>query len=112
MKLPMDAEGGDDNDLITEYFSILVEDAKHRHMLCDEFYFISDDALRVFKRFQSIREDLEFPGCRLEQAYLIWRQTPRATLHSLLSANGFELPDDFIQTGPISFFYSTDDDED
>jgi hypothetical protein len=45
MQLPMDAEGGDDNDLITEYFSRLFDDADERGLLCDEFYYISDDAL-------------------------------------------------------------------
>ena len=102
LTLPMDAEGGDNIDLTACFFNALVEDARKRDLLCDEYYFLSDSALRTFKRFQCINPDLKFPGYRVEQAYLIWRQTSRAVLRLLLEANGAKLPPDFIQTGPFT----------
>ena len=98
----MDYQGGDNIDLIETFFDALVTDAKQRELLCDEYYFVSDSALRTFKRFQCINPDLEFPGYRIEQAHLIWRQTSRAVLRWLLEANGATLPPDLIQTGPFT----------
>ncbi len=102
LTLPMDYEGGDDIDLVAALFYALGEDAKERGLLCDEYYYLSDSALRMFKRFQCIDPNLEFPGYRVEQAYLIWRQTSRAVLRLLLDANGATLPPDLIQTGPLT----------
>jgi hypothetical protein len=98
----MDAEGGEKIDLLTALFGSLIADAKQRHLLTDEYYYLSDDVLETFKAFQSIPRQLAFPGSRLEQAFLIWRQTPRCTLNALLQANGFSLPDDFIQYGSLA----------
>lgn len=102
LTLPMDNEGGDNIDLAAALFNALGEDAKERGLLCDEYYYLSDSALRMFKRFQCIDPDLEFPGYGVEQAYLIWRQTSRAVLRVLLEANGATLPPDLIQTGPFT----------
>jgi hypothetical protein len=93
----MDAEGGDNIDLTACFFNALAEDARTRELLCDEYYFLSDSALCTFKRFQCINLDLDFPGYRIEQAYLIWRQTSRSVLRLLLEANGATLPPDLIQ---------------
>jgi hypothetical protein len=102
LTLPMDYEGGDSTDLVAALFNALSEDAKTRRLLCDEYYYLSDSALRTFKRFQCIDPDLEFPGYRVEQAYMIWRQTSRAVLRLLLEACGATLPRDLIQTGPFT----------
>ena len=102
LNLPMDAEGGDNIDLTAAFFYALGEDARQRELLCDHYYFISDYALDTFKRFQCINQELEFPGYRVEQAYLIWRQTSRPVLRCLLEANGATLPPDLIQTGPFT----------
>lgn len=100
---PMDAEGGENIERMVELLGCLASDAQERGILCDKYYYLSDQYLRTCKRFQGISEGTEFPGTRLEQAYWIWRQTPREMLRALLSANGFELPEDFIQTGPINW---------
>lgn len=102
LDLPMDAQGGENIDLLTRFFGALISDAKRRNMLNDEYYYLSDEVLMKFKAFQSISVDLTFPGSRLEQAFLIWRQTPRRTLSAMLQALGYSLPDNFIQTGPFS----------
>lgn len=104
LTLPMDAQGGDNLDLTAAFFYALGRDARERELLCDEYYFISDYALATFKHFQCIEPDLEFSGHRVEQAYLIWRQTSRAVLRSLLEANGATLPSDLIQIGSVTIF--------
>ena len=98
----MDAQGGENIEMLMGFFGALISDAKRRNMLSDEYYYLSDEVLMKFKAFQSISRNLIFPGSRLEQAFLIWRQTPRRTLSAILQAMGFSLPDDFIQTGPFS----------
>ncbi len=100
--LPMDAQGGENIELLMGFFSALMSDAKRRSLLNDQYYYLSDEVLIKFKAFQSISRDLPFPGTRLEQAYLIWRQTPRRTLGAFLQAMGFSLSDDFIQLGTFS----------
>lgn len=108
LDLPMDAEGGEDIELLWSYFCLLIEDAKRRSLLRDDFYYFTDQLLAKFKLFQSLDYDLVFPGTRLEQAALIWRQTPRCTMNAILEANGFPpVPRDFIQTGPIAVGYTS-----
>jgi hypothetical protein len=102
LNLPMDAEGGENIDLMIALFRTLLEDAVERELLCDRYYFVGDEVLRTFKRFQTIPKHRQFPGTRLEQAYLIWRQTPPVVLPALLRANGLELPDDFLQLGTMT----------
>jgi hypothetical protein len=106
LELPMDAEGGENIDLLIAFFSILLSDAKHRHLLRDDFYYLSDQVLQVFKMLQGFAPTTHFPGNRLEQAFLIWRQTPRNTFKAILGAIGIVPPEDFIQTGA---FTSLDD---
>jgi hypothetical protein len=64
----------------------LATDAKERGILRDDFYFISDDALGRFKMFQGFDYFTLFPGCRIEQAFLIWAQCPLKTLQAVVSA--------------------------
>jgi hypothetical protein len=108
LQAPMDLQGGEKIDLMMEAYELLLVNAKKRGTLCDDFYFVGDQMLNSFKKLQGFESNIVFPGCRLEQAFLIWRQTPRHTLHALLQANGFELSQDFVQTGPTYSFYITD----
>ncbi|WP_198516538.1 hypothetical protein [Herbaspirillum huttiense] len=102
----MDAEGGENIDLLTGLLGALVVDAKTRKIFRDEFYFFDARALRVFKKIQGISEQARFPGCSLEQAYLIWNQTPREMLQAMLRSFGVAIPDDYVQTDEITFFES------
>ena len=95
--LPMDAEDGEKIELALAFLTYLIEDAKKQKLLRDDFYYFSDQALITFKKFQTIDADLKFPGLRIEQAQLIWDQTPRCMMEAILNANGFDLPKDFIQ---------------
>lgn len=103
LELPMDAQGGENIERMIELLGYLVSDAQERGMLCDQYYFLSDQYLNTCKNFQGIDNGTHFPGTRLEQAYWIWRQTPRQVLRAILSANGMELPPDFVQRGPITW---------
>jgi len=105
LDLPMDAEGGEDIELLNEFFWRLLGDARERNLLRDDFYFLSDRALQTFKLAQGFDPGTPFPGMRLEQAYLIWRQTPRGVLNAILSTNGFALPSNFIQQGELTVWF-------
>jgi len=103
LDLPMDAQGGEKIDLMTCYFYLLLADARERGLLCDRFYFLSDGVLQTFKRFQEY-DSVIFPGTRVEQAYLIWRQGSRRVRDAILRANGCALPENFILTNGITLF--------
>ncbi|ACT08996.1 conserved hypothetical protein [Dickeya chrysanthemi Ech1591] len=101
LQQPMDAECGENIEQTVELLGHLAADAFERGVLSDKYYFLSDKYIEICKKFQGIEEEVQFPGTRLEQVYWIWRQTPRGMLKALLSANGFELPSEFAQLGPI-----------
>lgn len=106
LTLPMDAEGGEKIEILTVYFWLLLSDAKSRCLLRDDFYYLSDQVLQKFKLFQDFPPATPFSGNRLEQAFLIWRQTPRNMLDAVLRANEFILPREFIQSGELIVFYT------
>jgi hypothetical protein len=83
---------------------LLLSDAKERQTLSDNFYYFSDEVLAKFKMLQGFEPMTCFPGNRLEQAFLIWKQTPRHLRDALLRANGITVPDNFIQLGNITVF--------
>jgi hypothetical protein len=99
----MDAEGAERIEVITELFGHLVLAERRHHLVADEYYNLSDRALSVFRKFQSISPELEIPGSRVEQAWRIWSQTPRSTLNALVQANGFELPPNHLESGPLAY---------
>lgn len=101
---PMDAEGGENIENMADLLGYLAADAQGRGLLSDKYYFLSDRYLETCRRFQGIDAGAKFPGVRLEQAYWIWRQSPREVLRALLSANGFTLPKNFVQIGPFALF--------
>lgn len=102
---PMDAQGGDNHDLIAHYFRILLEDANERGLLHSDFYFIHDRVLQTFKRLQGRRADSIIPGTPLQQAYLIWTHMPPAVLAALMKVNGIDpFPDDYIPLPGVTVF--------
>jgi len=105
LNLPMDTEGGEQIELLTAFYKALLIDARSRNVLRDDFYNFTDQLLQKFKLFQSIEPLLPFPGMRLEQAYLIWRQTSRGMLQAIFLANGFTLPHGCIQQGELTVFF-------
>lgn len=87
---PMDAEGGEKIELMMDLYGTLMSDAAERGILRDDYYFLSDNVLGRFKMFQGYDPYTPFPGTRLEQAYSIWRQTPKGMRDAILQANGIE----------------------
>jgi hypothetical protein len=85
----MDAEGGENIELLAALYAALRADAAARGLLRDDFYFFSDGTLETFKRFQGFGSEHTFPGTRLEQAELIWRGSPLQVMRAILEANGF-----------------------
>lgn len=67
---------------------MLVQNAQNRQLLYDDFYYLSDSVLAKFKMLQSFDPFSDFPGYRLEQAYLIWCQCPLQLLNAIAEANG------------------------
>lgn len=85
----MDAQGGEKIETMTALFGALLDDARKRNLLSDEFYYLSDSVLGTFKLFQGFHPLAAFPGYRLEQALTIWNQSPVQTRNAVLVANGF-----------------------
>ena len=88
LQLPMDAQGGEKIEIMTDLYGELCRDATERNLLRDDYYFLSDLVLSKFKMFQGFDPFIHFPGLCIEQAYLIWLQTPLNTKNALLVANG------------------------
>lgn len=85
---PMDSQGGEKIETLCALFGLLVQDAQNRQLLHDDFYYLSDSVLAKFKMLQGFDPFSDFPGYRLEQAYLIWCQCPLQLLNAIAEANG------------------------
>lgn len=88
LQLPMDAQGGEKIEIMTDLYGELCRDATERNLLRDDYYFLSDLILSKFKMFQGFDPFTPFPGHCIEQAHLIWRQTPINVKNAILEANG------------------------
>lgn len=77
---PLGAEGGDDQDEAAYLYGLLCDDARERGISEDEYYFISDDLLSLFVRFQGYEHFLEAlqlgQASRVRIAHEIWRSMP------------------------------------
>jgi len=83
LQQPMDAQGGEKIDMMERLYGALCEDARERGIMRDDLYFVGDTVLARFKMFQGFDPWTPFPGCRIEQAHLIWRQCPQHTLKAV-----------------------------
>jgi hypothetical protein len=101
---PMDAEGGEKIETLSWLYGVLERHARASGQLSDEFYFLSDSTLAIFRRLQGYEETADFPGCRLEQANFIWRVCPLNTLNAVLRANGMPERTEPLLPG-ITIFY-------
>jgi len=96
---PMDAQGGEKIETLCALFGLLVSDARERKVLCNELYYLSNKVLSKFKMLQGFDPFTEFPGFRLEQAHLIWLQSPLQLRNAILEANGLPILSDPIFPG-------------
>jgi len=72
-------------------YSILIDDAVERGLMCEDFYYLSDEILGFFKKMQGYDLDTHFPGSRIEQAFLIIAEPERQLRDVIAEANGFVL---------------------
>lgn len=82
----MDAQEGEKIETMLYLYKALVQDARERELLNDQYYFLSNEVLNAFKRFQGFDPAMQFPGFRLEQACDIWDECPQHTLKAVLKA--------------------------
>jgi hypothetical protein len=92
LSLPVDAQGGEKLATMERLYSILTDDAVERHLVREDFYFLSDELLASFKRMQGFDPKTFFPGSRIEQAYLILAECEQSMRHSMVEANGLSIP--------------------
>jgi len=89
LNMPMDGQGGEKIDIMEDLYGRLFVDGERRGLLDSNYYYLSDSVLAKFKMFQGFDWSTPFPGSRIEQAYLIWRQSPKGITDAILAANGF-----------------------
>jgi hypothetical protein len=85
MGKPMDAQGGEKIETMLNLYGTLLDDARTRGILRDDFYHLSDSTLRSFKKAQGFNSDQPFPGCRLEQAHAIWHACPQNLFEAMFT---------------------------
>lgn len=90
---PVDAQGGEKLASMERLYSILTDDAVERGLMRDEFYFLSDKILDLFKRMQGYEVSTYFPGSRIEQAYLILAEGEVGMRRAIAEANGVPMPE-------------------
>lgn len=89
LNLPMDEEGGEKIEILTELYGLLLNNAVARDIYYVGFYNLSETVLSKFKMFQGFEWNEKFSGEPLEQAISIWDQTPRSIVKALMEVNGF-----------------------
>lgn len=87
LHVPMDEQGGEKIEILTELYGLLLENAIDRNLLLREFYYLSESVLSRFKMLQGFEWDTEFDGEPLEQAFTIWNQAPLPIVKALMEAN-------------------------
>lgn len=88
LMMPVDAQGGEKLALMERLYSILTDDAVERHLTYERFYYLSDQLLNSFKRMQGFDPVTQFPGGRVEQAYLILAECEVGTRRAMAEASG------------------------
>ncbi|QPL47699.1 HNH endonuclease [Halomonas sp. A40-4] len=87
---PMDAQGGEKIEIMAGLYGDLLEHALRHGQLYEEFYYLSEKTLAVFKRLQGFEAASTIQGPRLQQACIIWQQSPLQIRNAILEANGFK----------------------
>jgi hypothetical protein len=106
--LPVDAQNGEKLHKMERLYSILTDDAVERGLMHEEFYFLSDEVLTCFKRMQGY-DGTNFPGARIEQAYLILAECAHGVRRSMLEANDAPMPDRPLLPGGMYLVFPEQD---
>jgi hypothetical protein len=97
--LPVDWQGGEKLAYMARLYSILVDDAVDRGLVGDDFYFVSDQLLTTFKTMQGYEQSTDFPGSRVEQAYLVLAESENPMRRALAEADGFPMTNEPLLPG-------------
>lgn len=109
MSLPVDAQGGENITSMERLYSILLDDAVERELMCEDFYFLSDEVLDFLRNMQGYDLSAYFPGSRLEQAYLILAEPEFPMRQAIAEANGFRLGGSPMLPGGMMIVFEGDD---
>lgn len=109
LSLPFDAQGGEKLASMERLYRILLDDAVERELLCEDFYFLSDEVLGLFKRMQGYDLTSYFPGSRLEQAFLILAAPEFKMRQAIAAANGFNLGGNSNLPGQMMIVFDGED---
>lgn len=101
LSMPVDAQGGEKLPMMERLYSILTDDAVERGLMYEEFYYLSDGLLGTFKNMQGYAPETQFPGSRIEQAYLILAECEFDMRRAIAEANGFHITSDPVLPGGI-----------
>lgn len=104
MQLLMDEQGGEKIELLAELYRLLFEDAVKRKLLRDDYYYLSDNVLWTFENFQGCGPEVEGMSC-LEQAVVIWNQSPRSMRDAIPRANGVDDNLPSVQPGEMMIVF-------
>lgn len=104
LNLPVDAQNGEKLHLMERLYCILTDDAVERNLMREEFYFLSDEVLMRFKRMQGY-EWADFPGARIEQAYLILAECEYGIREGTAKTEGVPAPDRPLLPGGMYLVY-------
>ena len=89
---PLNAQGGDDQDEMSFLFGLLMDDANARRMDHNRYYYISDEMLQMFVKYQGYAEYFESMQrgniSRLRAAHEIWRGMPDEWYRNIASDFG------------------------
>lgn len=81
LQQPMDAEGGENIDILERLYRILHDDAEERGSHTEEHYHLSPCTLGMFRRFQGLDPMQKSGGISsLAQAYVIWQASHDASV--------------------------------
>ncbi|MGY0714396.1 hypothetical protein [Azospirillum argentinense] len=91
----MNAEGGDDADLIAENLFLSIKNAKINNILYEKYYYLCDILFEKSEYFQGVDLKHAPEGTRIEQIFYLWRQCPPKMYRAVMEANGLSLEPPF-----------------
>lgn len=87
LSLPVDAEGGEKLEAVSELFRALAKSSRQLHPGRDEFYFLSQSVLQKFKFMQGFDPLDDIAGTPIEQAWYVWDCAPVNVVEALIRVN-------------------------
>lgn len=97
-RLLIDEQGGEKLDTMTYFWGRLAESSRERFGPDDErfyrYYYLNDQMLGLLARWQTLPDDLVYPGNGPENAYYIMGQPLASMVAAVVTAN---MPDSLLR---------------